>query len=308
MSLEEIEYIVPEGYRKERADKVLSEAFDEHSRADFHRAFDEKLVTMNGAVIPKNKRVSDGDVIYFSMPEVKVCDMSPVEMPLDIVYEDECMLAINKRPGVVVHPGAGVTDPTLAHGLLFHCKGQLSGIGGVERPGIVHRLDKETSGLIIAAKTDVAHRALSEQFSERLLKKEYLAIVAGVPELLSGSIVKNIDRHPVHRYKMATCSEEKGRYSHTDWKVEKAHERGFTLVRCRIHTGRTHQIRVHMNYLGHPLLGDKTYGFRELEHPNLPVAPPRVMLHSEYLGLAHPLTQEPLELIAPIPEDFKLFV
>lgn len=308
MSLDIKEYIVPEGCRKERADKVLSDGFEEHSRSDFHRAFDEKLVTLNGAVIPKNRRVSEGDLIRFSMPIVKSCEMGPVEMPLEIVYEDECMVVVNKRPGVIVHPGAGVDEPTLAHGLLHHCKGQLSGIGGVERPGIVHRLDKETSGLIIAAKTDVAHRALSEQFSQRLLRKEYLAIVSGVPELLSGSIVKNIERHPIHRYKMTTCSDEKGRHSHTDWKVEKTDDRGFSLIRCRIHTGRTHQIRVHMKFLGHSLLGDKTYGYRELELPNLPHTPPRVMLHSVFLGLAHPLTEEPMELNAPMPEDFKLFV
>lgn len=308
MSVDIKEYIVPEDYRKERADRVLSEGFEEHSRSDFHRAFDEGLVTLNGEVIPKNKKVSEGDLLRFSMPVVVGCEMGPVEMDLDIVYEDECMVVINKRPGVIVHPGAGVQEPTLAHGLLHHCKGQLSGIGGVERPGIVHRLDKETSGIIIAAKTDVAHRALSEQFSQRLLRKEYLAIVAGIPELVSGTIIKNIERHPIHRYKMATCGDEKGRYSHTDWKVEKLDERGYALVRCRIHTGRTHQIRVHMKYLGHSLLGDKTYGYRELEMRNLHVSPPRVMLHSTFIGLTHPLTEEPLELNAPMPDDFRLFV
>lgn len=297
---------MPKGIKKARVDKVLTQAFEEHSRSDFHRAFDEDLVLVEEQPVAKNYKTSEGDCITFSMPALKGCPMGPVEMPLDIVFEDECMVVVNKAPGVIVHPGAGVYDPTLAHGLLHHCQGQLSGIGGVERPGIVHRLDKDTSGLIIAAKTDVAHRALSEQFSERALKKEYLALVGGIPELRSGTIKKHIDRNPIQRHKMQVCVEEKGRFAHTDWKVEKVDERGFALIRCRIHTGRTHQIRVHMQFLGHSLLGDITYGHRPI--PRLPIQALRVMLHSAYLGLAHPLTGESLELVADVPDDFKVYL
>lgn len=301
-------WIVPEGARKERADKLLTDAFPEHSRSDFHRWFEEGLVEADGAPIDKGQRVSEGMTLSFAVPAVRKLGMVPIDMDLEIIFEDEHLVAVNKPAGLVTHPGAGPEEATLAHGLLHHCRDQLSGIGGVERPGIVHRLDRDTSGLIIAAKSDVAHRALSELFQERDLVKEYLALVCGKPELLSGTIDKPIERNPIQRHKMRVGQEgrERAREARTDWKLEKAFPAGYALLRCRIHTGRTHQIRVHMKSLGHIILGDRTYGYRDL--PQLPQPPPRVMLHSARLAFTHPLTEEELDLEAPLPADFKAFL
>jgi 23S rRNA pseudouridine1911/1915/1917 synthase len=188
----------------------------------------------------------------------------------------------------------------LVHALLAHCAGGLSGVGGVERPGIVHRLDKETSGVLLAAKNDAAHRGLSEQFAGRHLRKEYLALVSGVPRLQSGVIERAISRHPVHRERMTVG--EGGRPARTDWAIVEAFGDKAALLRCRIHSGRTHQIRVHLKSIGHPLLGDKVYGWKP--DPALP-APPRVMLHAERIAFLHPITARPLDVRAPLPEDFE---
>jgi 23S rRNA pseudouridine1911/1915/1917 synthase len=306
LETENKEYIVPEGTRKTRADKLLSGAFDEHSRSDFERAFEAELVLVKGQPIVKNRKLSFGDVVTFSMPKVEKCDMTPVDLNLSIIFEDEHLLVIDKVSGLITHPGAGAPETTLAHGLLFHCQGQLSGIGGVERPGIVHRLDRDTSGLIVAAKTDVAHRGLSELFQTRTLIKEYSALVAGHPELKSGSIRKPIERNPMHRHKMRICQEGYGREAHTDWRMEHLYQGGYALLRCRIHSGRTHQIRVHMKSLKHSILGDIVYGFREM--PLLPAVPDRVLLHSARLAFTHPITEEELDLEAPLPEAFQPFV
>ena len=297
---------VPEGILKIRADKLLSEAYQNFSRADFHRAFDQSLVLKDGEAIQKKERLSAGDVVEFSMPELQASNLDPVDLDLDVVFEDQHLIVINKPAGLVTHHGAGVSEPTLVNGLIHHCKGELSGIGGVERPGIVHRLDRETSGLILAAKTDQAHRQMSEQFQSRDLVKEYLALVKGVPDLLSGSVKEPIERHPVQRHKMRVASAGEGRDAHTDWKLEKAFDAGYSLLRCRIHTGRTHQIRVHLFSVKHPILGDSAYGFRKLA--NLPAQPERVMLHSERLSFEHPITRESLDLHASIPDDFKAFL
>ncbi len=302
------EWIAPEGVHKERIDKLLSEAFAEHSRADFQRAFEQGLVLMDDQPVPKNKRVSEGQVVRFAMPETVALDMRPVPMDLDVIFEDESLIVVNKAAGLVVHPGAGTVEPTLAHGLLHHCAGQLSGIGGVERPGIVHRLDRETSGLIMAAKTDVAHRALSALFETRALVKEYVALGCGAPKLLSGTIDKPIERHPTQRHKMRIGSEgrDRSRAAVTEWRVVKIYDGGYTHFRCRIHTGRTHQIRVHLKSIGHILLGDRTYGFKDL--PRLKKQPQRVMLHSCYLAFDHPISGEALELICPPPPDFQQYL
>lgn len=301
------EWIVPEGVQKQRVDKLLSEAFSEYSRADFQRAFDAGLVTMEDLPIPKNRKLSEGAVVHFRMPEIEKLDMVPIEMDLNVVFEDQHLIVVDKPAGIVTHPGAGADEPTLAHGLLAHCSGQLSGIGGVERPGIVHRLDRDTSGLIIAAKTDVAHRALSELFQSRDLIKEYLALICGVPELLSGRINRPIERNPVQRHKMRVGMEGKGRAREavTDWKVEKTFDRKYALVRCCIHTGRTHQIRVHLKSIGHVILGDRVYGYKDI--PSIET-PQRVMLHSAYLKFQHPIHGATLELRADPPEDFASFL
>jgi 23S rRNA pseudouridine1911/1915/1917 synthase len=296
-------YIVPPDEIRVRADKALARAFPEHSRSALQRAFAADLVLRNGQVLGQDEFVSGGDAIVFSLPEVVPSDLKPRTIALDILFEDRHLLALNKAPGMVVHPGAGTGGDTLVHALLAHCAGKLSGIGGVERPGIVHRLDRDTSGVILAAKTDAAHRGLAEQFAARSVHKEYLALVSGATALLSGSIRKPIGRNPHQRHKMAVLEDPgAGRDAHTDWQVVERFGKVATLLRCTIHTGRTHQIRVHLKSLGHALLGDKLYGFKP--DPRLPVIPDRVMLHAEHLVLTHPVTGKPLDLRAKPPKDF----
>lgn len=297
-------YIVPETTRPERADKILSRAFPDHSRVAFQRSLDAGLVSCAGQVLGRDSTVFAGDEISFSFPETKPTDMTPAEIPLDVIFEDKHLLAINKTSGMVVHPGAATGEDTLVHALLAHCKGSLSGVGGVERPGIVHRLDRETSGIILVAKTDQAHRGLAEQFQERTMQKEYLALVAGAPALISGSIRKPIGRNKQHRHKMAVVeSEEGGKEAHTDWEVVERFGDFATLIRCLIHTGRTHQIRVHMKALGHIIMGDVIYGWKP--DPRLKRGPERVMLHAEHLVFQHPITKKTLDIRAPLPPDFE---
>jgi 23S rRNA pseudouridine1911/1915/1917 synthase len=296
-------YTVPPGVRRPRADKILAAAFNDHSRVAFHRAFDAGLVSRNGVVLGRDSTVTEGDMITFSFPDTKPAELKAVDIPLDVIFEDKHLLAVNKTAGMIVHPGAGTGEDTLVHALLAHCRGGLSGVGGVERPGIVHRLDRETSGIILVAKTDKAHRGLAEQFSERALQKEYLALVTGVPVLMSGSVRKPIGRNKQHRHKMAVVEvEQGGKDAHTDWEVVEKFGTVATLVRCAIHTGRTHQIRVHLKALGHVLLGDEIYGFKPIAA--LAVPPPRVMLHAEHLVFTHPITGKTIDLRAPVPADF----
>lgn len=293
-------HTIPEGIRSLRADKALALAFPEHSRTALQRAFDAGLVSLRGAAIKRDQAVAGGDVIEFSLPDTTPSELKPVDIPLDVLFEDKHILAVNKPSGMVVHPGASTGEDTLVHALLAHCAGSLSGIGGVERPGIVHRLDKETTGVIVVAKSDKAHRALADQFSSRTLTKEYVALVSGVPQLLSGTIDRAISRHPVHRHRMTVG--EGGKPARTDW------ERGETfgdiaaVIRCRIFTGRTHQIRVHLKSLGHPILGDALYGWKP--HARLTQQPERVMLHAEHLVFTHPINGKEIDLRAPLPKDF----
>ena len=293
-------YIIPGPTGSNRADRVLAAAFPAHSRAALQRAFEAGLVRCNGRVIAKGDAVKAGETLDFTLPEITRAELRPVAIPLEVLYEDADLLAINKPAGMVVHPGVGTGEDTLVHALLAHCAGSLSGIGGVERPGIVHRLDKETTGVLLVAKNDAAHRGLSEQFVGRHLRKEYLALVAGVPRLKSGLIERAISRHPVHRERMTVG--EGGRPARTDWEVVEAFGGQAALVRCRIHSGRTHQIRVHLKSIGHPVLGDRTYGWKP--DPTLPV-PPRVMLHAERIAFLHPGTARPMDLRAPLPGDFR---
>ncbi len=295
-----VRYTVTPEIRRARADKVLAGAFPAHSRAALQRAFEAGLVRRNGAVLAKSDEVSAGDDLEFTLPEAQPAGLRPVPIPLDLLYEDDHLLALNKPSGMVVHPGAGTGEDTVVHALLAHCAGRLSGVGGVERPGIVHRIDKETSGVLLVAKDDAAHRGLSEQFAGRHLRKEYLALVAGVPRLRAGVIERSISRHPVHRERMTTG--EGGRPARTDWEVVESFGDRAALLRCRIHTGRTHQIRVHLKSIGHPVLGDATYGWKRA--PGMP-AVPRVMLHAERIAFLHPVTARPLDLRAPLPGDFE---
>ena len=296
-------YTIPEGSRRDRADKVLAHAFPEHSRSAFQRALEAGLVQADGKVIAQDVEVKAGQVLKFRFPEVVQAEIRAVDIPLKVIFEDKHLVVLNKAAGMVVHPGVGTGEDTLVHALLAHCEGELSGIGGVERPGIVHRLDKETTGLIVVAKNDAAHRALADQFASRALKKEYVALVSGVPKKDQGTVDSAISRHPVHRHRMTTG--EGGRPSRTDWVVEKKFGTHAALVRCQIHTGLTHQIRVHLKSLGHPLLGDATYGWKP--NPALP-KPPRVMLHAEHLVFTHPVSGKVLDLQAPLPADFRALV
>ncbi len=296
-------YTVPEGVRRMRADKALALGFPQHSRVALQRWFDAGLVTLAGRVIKRDQEVHPGDVVAFSQLAVKPTELRAVDIPLTVIFEDKHLLVLNKAAGMIVHPGAATGEDTLVHALLSHCEGELSGIGGVERPGIVHRLDRETSGVMVVAKSDAAHRGLAEQFATRTAQKEYLALVEGAPGLLSGSIRKPIGRNTQHRHKMAVVeSELGGREAHTDWEVVQKFAPVAALIRCKIYTGRTHQIRVHMKALGHVVLGDVVYGWKPDER--LVKQPTRVMLHAEHLVITHPITGKVLDLRAELPEDF----
>ena len=303
MSSSLLTHTVPAGPLRQRADKVLAAAFPEHSRVALQRAFDAGHVRLAGVAISRDHSVHPGDFLELDFPDVKPAELRPVKIPLSVLFEDRHLLVLNKAAGMVVHPGAGTDETTLVHALLAHCRGTLSGIGGVERPGIVHRLDRETSGAIVVAKTDAAHRGLSEQFAQRTLVKEYLALVHGVPPLLSGSIRKAIGRNVQHRHKMAVVEDDTGgRSAHTDWAVVESFPPRAALLRCTLHTGRTHQIRVHLKSIGHVILGDSIYGWKP--DVSLPVQPERVLLHAEHLAFRHPVTNREIDLRAPLPEDF----
>jgi 23S rRNA pseudouridine1911/1915/1917 synthase len=227
--------------------------------------------------------------------------MSGEAIPLEIIYEDDALLALNKQPGLVVHPAAGHWSGTLVNALIHHCGARLAGRGGPERLGIVHRLDKDTSGVILIAKTDQAHERLSEAFARREVKKIYRALCRGVFRRASGECRGAIGRHPVHRQKMAVPKNpERGRAAWTDYRVLKQGRLG-AEVECLLHTGRTHQIRVHLSHLGHPIWGDTLYGRRA---PVDGFYPARQMLHAARIEIAHPLTGKPLRLEAPLPEDY----
>jgi len=292
-------HVVPAGPAR-RADKELAAAFPSHSRTALQRAFDAGLVLRDGVPLGRDASVHAGDRLEFALPVVRSAELRAVDLPLDILFEDRHLLAVNKAAGMIVHPGAATGEDTLVHALLAHCADTLSGIGGVQRPGIVHRLDKDTTGVMVVAKTDGAHRALADQFAQRTLTKEYVALVVGVPPLLSGVIDRAISRHPAHRHRMTVG--EGGKPARTAWERVEAHGTIGALLRCRIFTGRTHQIRVHLKSLGHPILGDALYGWKP--DPRLAVVPARVMLHAEHLLLTHPVTGRELDLRAPVPADF----
>ncbi|MCX6911337.1 MAG: RluA family pseudouridine synthase [Verrucomicrobia bacterium] len=281
---------------------------------DRSRAFLQKLVR-DGHVQIRNQKseirnpksnhpVLPGDTIAVVIPPPEACEVTPEAIPLDVLYEDADLIVVNKPPGLVVHPAAGHRAHTLVNALLHHCRGQLSGIGGVERPGIVHRLDGDTSGCLVAAKKDRAHRDLQEQFKERTVAKHYLALVWGVPRRSSGFIEGAIGRSASDRKKMRVVSHG-GREAVTEFEVVKAFGE-VALLRCTLHTGRTHQIRVHLAAMGHPIVGDKVYGGAR-KHP-LAQQAGRQMLHAQTLAFDHPRTQKRLEFTAPLPQDMAALV
>jgi len=289
-----------------RLDVFLRTKFPAASRGALQRLIEQGHVRVNGQTTKPTHSPRAGEEIEIHWPEARPAEAQPEEMPLDILFEDKSLLVLNKPAGLVVHPAAGHEEHTLVNALLHHCKGSLSGIGGVARPGIVHRLDKETSGCVVVAKNDETHLALSKQFAERRVGKIYNAIVCGELARGSGEIRASIARHPSHRKRMAVRDDDSGRAAHTSWRVlEKL--KGATFVEAQIHTGRTHQIRVHFQFLGHPLVGDETYGAKQ----NKKLAEltgytaPRVMLHSRELSFIHPRTEQEMNFASPVPKDFR---
>jgi 23S rRNA pseudouridine1911/1915/1917 synthase len=279
----------------QRLDRFLAETLPTFSRSRLQGLIRNGFVTVNSKNARPRDLVRADDCIEVREPEIVQIDAPAQAMNLDILFEDDDLLVLNKPAGLVVHPGAGHQQHTLINALLAHCK-NLSGIGGKERPGIVHRLDKETSGVLVIAKNDAAHRELSKQFAERATGKTYLALVAGTPRKSFGTIDAPIARHPVHRQRMS-IARRGGRSAKTDYRVLRS-SGDASLVECVIHSGRTHQIRVHLHHLGHPVLGDKLYGGKRAGNF------PRQMLHAWKLTFRHPRTGKQMSFIAPIACDF----
>jgi len=291
-----IELIVSEDDAKLRLDQLLARRLPQYSRSRLQQLIRSGFVRLNDASTRPSQIVRAGDKIDVREPPVEQIETRPQRIPLDILFEDDDLIVINKPAGLTVHPGARQREHTLVNALLSHCT-TLSGIGGKERPGIVHRLDKETSGCLVVAKNDLAHRELSRQFADRIVEKIYLALVAGKLRKPAGVIEERIGRHPVHRQRMSVTS-LRGRTAKTEYRVVRSNEEA-SLIECRLHSGRTHQIRVHLHHLGHPILGDKVYGARLAKNF------PRQMLHASELGFRHPRTGEWKQFQASLPDDFK---
>ncbi len=278
-----------------RLDQFLAKELPEYSRSRLQQLIRSGFVRLNKQTTRPRQIVRGGDKIHLIEPPLEKIQMRPEPIPLDVLFEDDDLIIINKPADLTVHPGAGQREHTLVNALLSHCT-TLSGIGGKERPGIVHRLDKETSGCLVVAKNDVAHRELSKQFAARTVEKIYLALVAGKLRKPTGVIEENIGRHPVQRKRMSVSS-KRGRAAKTEYRVIHSSDQA-SLVECRLHSGRTHQIRVHLHHLGHPVLGDKIYAPRFAKNFH------RQMLHAWKLGFRHPCTGEWRSFEASLPADF----
>lgn len=298
---EEITLTVPEGHPPERLDRFIAThlARADLSRSRIQALLRDQRVTVDGVAAKARLPVVAGMRISVELPATTPDRAQPEPIALAILHEDADIIVIDKPHGMVVHPAAGNTGGTLVNALLHHCRDSLSGIGGVSRPGIVHRLDKDTSGCLVAAKHDHAHQSLVAQFSERRTRKLYLTAVEGLPEQGSGQIATHIGRDPHNRLRMTVVPAPAGKEALTDYEVIASHQ-GCALVRCRIHTGRTHQIRVHMRHLGHPVLGDPIYS----KPGRQPAKVPRLMLHAHRLGINHPASGERMIFEAPVPACF----
>lgn len=283
----------------ERIDKFLSCRLEEVSRSYIQKLIKEGHVSVNGKPVKANYKLGAGDKISVEIPEAKEPDILPEDIPLDILYEDQDILVVNKPKGMVVHPAAGHYSGTLVNALMYHCKDSLSGINGVMRPGIVHRIDMDTTGSLLVCKNDEAHRILAEQLKEHTIRREYHAIVYGNIKEDTGTVDAPIGRHPTDRKKMS-INYKNGKQAVTHYEVLERFG-NFTYIRCRLETGRTHQIRVHMASLHHPLLGDEVYG--PSSRPPFPGLKGQV-LHAKILGIYHPATGEYMEFDAPLPEYF----
>lgn len=290
---------------QERLDTFLRAHFPAVSRGAIQRLMAEGHIRVDGREVKPTHTPRAGETVQVTWPEARSAEAQPEPIPLTILFEDEILLVLNKPAGLVVHPAAGNEEHTLVNALLHHCAGELSGIGGVARPGIVHRLDKETSGCLVVAKSDEAHLALAAQFASRKVEKTYHGIFCGEIAHARGEIRASIARHPSHRKRMAVV-EGVGRDAHTTYRVlEKL--RGATLASISLHTGRTHQIRVHFQFIGHPLVGDETYGQRQNAHlaEVSGYTAPRQMLHAFRLAFIHPRSAKRVAFEAPIPADFE---
>lgn len=286
--------------KHDRLDAYLAGKISELSRSRIQDLIREQFILLNGKPAKPRDSISPGDEISIVIPEAVPDIASPQDIPLDILFEDEHLIVLHKAHGMVVHPAPGNPDGTLVNALLHHCRGKLSGIGGVERPGIVHRLDKDTSGCLVIAKTDAAHQGLATQFSERsTMEKIYLAVTNGIPLKNKDTIFTHIGRHPVNRQKMAVITPPAGKTAITDYEVIAPDQASKTaLVLCHLHTGRTHQIRVHLQHIGTPILGDPIYTKKH----SLPT--PRLLLHAWKLSFNHPVTGKKLSFTAPPPPEF----
>lgn len=281
----------------ERLDAFLARTVDGLSRSGAQKLLEAGHVQRNGKPGRKNDRLEPGDEISVTIPAPKAVDILPKEIPLDIVYEDADVLVINKPKGLVVHPAAGHQDDTLVNGLLYAMGDDLSGINGELRPGIVHRIDKDTSGLLAVAKNDLAHVVLASQLKDHSMARTYECIVCGTLKEDTGTVDAPIGRHPTNRKKMCV-TQRNGRSAVTHWEVIKRY-RGYTHIRCRLETGRTHQIRVHMAYIGHPILGDTVYGHKKPE-----LGQTSQVLHAGALCFKHPRDGRPVMVFAPLPAYF----
>jgi 23S rRNA pseudouridine1911/1915/1917 synthase len=294
--MEQIELIVENG--GVRIDRYLAEQCSDLSRSYLQKLLKEQRVFANGKPVKANYKAAVGDQLLVEVPDVEPAEILPEDIPLDILYEDEYLMVVNKPKGMVVHPAAGHTSGTLVNAIMWHCKDHLSGINGVMRPGIVHRIDKDTTGALLVCKDDVTHRDIAEQLKEHSIRRRYRAVVTGCLKEDEGTIEGPIGRHPTDRKKMA-INYKNGKDAVTHYKVLDRFANA-TYVECRLETGRTHQIRVHMASLGHPLLGDTVYGsLRNPYHLN------GQALHAMILGFRHPHTGEYLEFEAPLPEYFE---
>lgn len=283
----------------ERIDKCIVLLMDSLSRSYIQKMIRDGHVQVNGKAVRQNYRVDADDEVAFFLPEAVEPQILPEDIPLDILYEDDDLLVVNKPKGMVVHPAAGHYSHTLVNAVLFHCKGQLSGINGVMRPGIVHRIDKDTTGSVLVCKNDAAHRFIAQQLKEHSIVRRYRAIVCGSVKEEEGVIDAPIGRDPSDRKKMAV-NHKNGKEAVTHYRVLQRFS-GYTYIECRLKTGRTHQIRVHMASIGHPLLGDAVYGPKKCPFPSLEGQ----TLHAMILGFVQPSTKEYIETCAPLPDYFE---
>ena len=282
----------------ERLDAFLARMGEGLTRSTAQKLIEQGQVLRNGKPGKKNDKLNPGDIVEYTVPEAKPVDIVATEMPLDIVYEDEDVLVINKPKGLVVHPAAGHQEDTLVNGLLYAMGDDLSGINGELRPGIVHRIDKDTSGLLAVAKNDLAHTMLASQLKDHSMARTYDAIVCGSMKEDSGTVDAPIGRHPTDRKKMCV-TQRNSKPAITHWEVVTRYK-GYTHIRCKLETGRTHQIRVHMAYIGHPILGDTVYGHKKPE-----LGQSSQCLHAGALCFAHPRDGRPILVFAELPQYFK---